>query len=125
MRISDWSSDVCSSDLTSNQPPAQRTVEFGNARFFPRRQRDVAGEPLQRDSTATRLQAVPRAENGFTRFFDQAVPFTAFIALSLPTKGNRSTLLAAIFLLHLRHSPCFIRTYAEPDRTSVGTDKSG
>src|SRR3546814_19747954 len=77
MRISDWSSDVCSSDL-----------------------------------------AVPRAENGFTRFFDQAVPFTAFLALSLPTKGHRSTLLADIFLLHLRHSPCFIRTYAEHSRES-------
>src|SRR3546814_3486251 len=64
MRISDWSSDVCSSDL------------------------------------------------------DQAVPFTAFLALSLPTKGHRSTLLADIFLLHLRHSPCFIRTYAEPSTES-------
>src|SRR3546814_16405134 len=109
MRISDWSSDVCSSDLTSNQPPAQRTVEFGNARFFPRRQRDVAGEPLQRDSTATRFTAVPRAEIGFTRFFDQAVPLTTFIALYLPTTGHRSTLMSALFLFHLRHTPCFSR----------------
>src|SRR3546814_201897 len=39
MRISDWSSDVCSSDLTREQP-SLGPIQFGPVRCYPRHSRD-------------------------------------------------------------------------------------
>jgi hypothetical protein len=44
-----------------------------------------------------------RGENRFRRFFDDAVPFAAIVALALPPAGYRPALLTNEFTLGLRH----------------------
>src|SRR3546814_9798002 len=60
MRISDWSSDVCSSDLPERFPPTSR----GSARRRPRwRPVDVEARLLRRDRLARRVaEGVQRSE---------------------------------------------------------------
>src|SRR3546814_11356242 len=45
MRISDWSSDVCSSDLTQGEMPLTDPI----ARFVTRKAYEKAGGPIRRD----------------------------------------------------------------------------
>src|SRR3546814_13124526 len=57
MRISDWSSDVCSSDLTCLR-------EAGAARDESRRHRLINGNESYQQNQTSRCQALPVAERG-------------------------------------------------------------
>src|SRR3546814_5511300 len=64
MRISDWSSDVCSSDLRIEQAAAGARI-MGAARG---EQRDAAGDRLRRGIFADRHHFHARFEVGLTAF---------------------------------------------------------
>jgi hypothetical protein len=50
---------------------------------------------------------MPGREDRLPRFFDNAVPFAAIIALALPARGKRAALLADEFAFCLCHPELF------------------
>src|SRR3546814_8474889 len=89
MRISDWSSDVCSSDLNCRRPVRQRTVRDG-ARLLRRGAGDHRREPARSPATRTR-PAHPRPGPGRAgRRLLMARP--PAIALMGPTASGKSAL---------------------------------
>src|SRR3546814_14353531 len=102
VRISDWSSDVCSSDLTVDVPAARGSLAVLSHARFPKAEPRLYIPPAEAGGTATlRLrQPEERHPNGRSTFSWDPASATATAATSEPESGAGHRLYNLLYPLH-------------------------